>query len=356
MEAARASALSDDDVRVREAAIQALGRLGDRAPLELLVQAADDDDSSVRRAAIRSLGWQGERAPVEPLVQAADDGNSRVRQAAIRALGRLGDHTPLELLVQAANDGNSSVRQAALEAVGQLGDRAPLELLVRAANDGNSSVREAAIQALGWQGERAPVEPLVQALGDGHSRVRQAAIWALGRLGDHTPLELLVQALGDRDSSVRNQALAVLAIAHPTALGQVMNEALLVLRGDAPGIILSPIARSATAELLSAVTDQRRGFLFDGFEPSEKALPAPSTPVASDAILQLLGSYLDDTFWQVRMKAIQALRVFMQQIPDNMIAEFYRLRHDPESRGVREEADDTLVALLSSERGGIEDD
>ena len=204
-------ALGDRDSSVREAAIWALGRQGEHTPLELLVQALGDRNLAVREAAIQAVGRQGERAPLELLVQALGDRDSRVRHAAIWAVGRRGDHAPLELLVQAANDDDVRVRRAAILALGQQGERVPLELLVQAADDYDSSVRHAAIQAVGRLGERAPLEPLVQAADDDDSRVREAAILALGQLGERAPLEPLVQALGDGYAGVRHAAIRALA-------------------------------------------------------------------------------------------------------------------------------------------------
>ncbi len=57
-------AIEDTDVNVRQAAVQALGSLGKRAPVEVLVHVLDDTDVNVRQAAVQALSSLGER--IEP--------------------------------------------------------------------------------------------------------------------------------------------------------------------------------------------------------------------------------------------------------------------------------------------------
>jgi HEAT repeat protein len=82
-------ALGDSDWQVRYAAAQALGQLGERAPIDPLVRALGDSDANVRRAAAQALGQLGERAPIDPLVRALGDSNPDVRQAAAQALQQI---------------------------------------------------------------------------------------------------------------------------------------------------------------------------------------------------------------------------------------------------------------------------
>jgi HEAT repeat protein len=281
-----------------------------------------------------------------------------VRQAALWALGQLGERAPIEALTQALEDSDSGVRRAALWALGRLGERAPIEPLTQAAGDSWSYVRQAAVEALGRLGERAPIEALTQAARDSESDVRRAAIEALGRLGERAPIESLTQATRQREARVRDRALAVLVRTHPEALGPVADEALSVIRGEAPGPILSTIGRSATAELLSTrngIGRTAEGSTFGPIEDTAGAVSSSPRVIGSNTILRLLGSYLHDEFWEVRMTAVLALRNYLRQVPDDMSADLYKLRHDGESRGVRETADDTLIAILSND-GGIEED
>jgi hypothetical protein len=148
------------------------------------VAALQDDHAAVRAAAARALGRLGNRTPVEPLVAALRDSAWPVRTAAALSLGNLRQRTPVEPLVATLNDADESVRAAAVWALGRLGNRTPVEPLVAALRDSAWPVREAAAFSLQALGRRAPVAPLLAAHLDQDSQVREAAGWALeARLG-----------------------------------------------------------------------------------------------------------------------------------------------------------------------------
>src|SRR5215469_11427389 len=107
------AALGSRDWHVRVAAVRALEKLGERAPLEPLVAALNDDDGSVRAAAVHALGAFRERAPLERLVAALDDRAWHVRETAVLTLGKLGKQAPKERLLAALRDTDGSVREAA---------------------------------------------------------------------------------------------------------------------------------------------------------------------------------------------------------------------------------------------------
>src|SRR5262245_61357186 len=95
------AALGSRDWHVRAAAVRALEKLGEQAPLEPLLAALNDEDGSVRAAAVHALGAFRERVPVEQLVAALDDREWHVRETAALTLGRLGKRAPKERLLAA---------------------------------------------------------------------------------------------------------------------------------------------------------------------------------------------------------------------------------------------------------------
>ena len=145
-----------------------------------LVAALKHEASAVRVAAVRALE-QGGASSIEPLVSALHDPAWEVRAAAVWALGKRGEQAPLEALIGALADEDPSVRAAALRTLSLLGDRVPLEPSIRALHDPAWQVREIAALTLGERGEQAPLEPLVAALHDEHTSVREAARMALGQ-------------------------------------------------------------------------------------------------------------------------------------------------------------------------------
>lgn len=91
---ALARALSDDDIKVRGAAAQTLGRHGGKAKAarEALTKAATKGDEKVRVLALQALAALGkEAAPSETaLVSLLIDDLSADRAGAAKALGKLG--------------------------------------------------------------------------------------------------------------------------------------------------------------------------------------------------------------------------------------------------------------------------
>lgn len=107
------AALNDPAWQVRTVAIQSLGALGKRAPLEPLVAALRDEDASVRAAAVRALGSLGKRTPLDSLLAALHDPEWLVREMAAMTLGTQGKRVPVEALVTAVHDENTFVCRAA---------------------------------------------------------------------------------------------------------------------------------------------------------------------------------------------------------------------------------------------------
>lgn len=183
--------LSSPEWPIRAASARAIGRLGERASIELLMTSLDDQSDLVRAVAVQALGTLGERAPVEPLVRALHDSSWRVRAAAVLALGRMGDLVPIDELAALVGDEDESVCIAALQVLGAMGERAPTETLILGLNDQDWAVREAAALALGNWGYRAPLGPLVAALQDKDSSVRAAARRALQQTHPDTSFDII---------------------------------------------------------------------------------------------------------------------------------------------------------------------
>jgi HEAT repeat protein len=255
--------LKNDDeerVRVREEAAKALGRLGDKKAVELLIQALMNKDSRYRiRAAevLDKMGWNAEndtekayyliakgkwddlealgKPAVEPLIIVLKDESRDVRAGAAEALGKIGDKRAIEPLIQTLKNENSigdlekledpdrlpfmqALKEtnkneydhyydragAVAEALGKIGFPAVVPL-IQALNDENGYVRAGAAEALGKIGDKRAIEPLIQALRDDNllrsvrSGVRARAAEALGRIGDKRAVEPLIQVSKNDD-------------------------------------------------------------------------------------------------------------------------------------------------------------
>jgi HEAT repeat protein len=172
------------DVKVREAAGRALGRLGPLTP-----------------AVIPALAEVLEGAP-----PGAGPAAAQAVPVAAQALGRIGTPEAIEALLRALQGHrDAGVKCRVAESLGALLPPAPAAVgpLVGALNDESPAVREAAARALIAIGPGAVAE-LTAALRRGLPEVRRAAAAALGRLAPESgeALDALARALGDRDGPV----------------------------------------------------------------------------------------------------------------------------------------------------------
>ena len=245
---------------VREAAAEALGRIGDGRAVRPLIKALKYSDIRVRAHAAEALAKIGDARAIEPLIQALQDGYTfdgveytcfeyrsdgtfarTVGPIVVRAanvLAKFGT-AAVDPLIQALALRNKHTFDVAAEALGMIGDTRAVEPLIVALMDQDENVRQAAAKALhwlNWQPDRSEigasywitkrqwdkcveigppaVEPLIGTLKNAKDRdVREAAAEALGQIGDSRAVGPLTKALNDRWWSVHSAAA--------TALGKI---------------------------------------------------------------------------------------------------------------------------------------
>ena len=202
--------LKDYDEEVRGRAAEALGYIKDVRGVEPLIAALRDDNGQVRALAAEALSDIRHAGAVAPLIKVLDDQDSRVRRAATHALERIGEPT-VEPLVDALKDEHIDVRDAS-PILAWIGKPA-VEPLIRALEEESPIVRARAALVLGKIGDMQALQQLASTLDDQDKDVRRAGAWALGRIGDAQAFEPLAEALKDEDAGVRLRAV--------WALGQI---------------------------------------------------------------------------------------------------------------------------------------
>ncbi|MDP7590040.1 MAG: HEAT repeat domain-containing protein [Candidatus Poseidoniia archaeon] len=129
----------------------------------------------------------------------------RVREAAAEALGKIGDARAVKPLIKALRDVAFDVRLNAAFALGRIGEPA-IESLIEALEDGNGLDREAAVEALKAMntlsntGDARVVQPLIKLLEDKNRAARQGAAKVLGMIGDVRAVEPLGKVLSHDDT------------------------------------------------------------------------------------------------------------------------------------------------------------
>jgi len=272
--------LTDPEARVRRRAALAVGRVGVREGVPLLVAVLNDADPEVRQMAAFALGLLGDRIARDPLITALGDQSLLVQGSAARALGLIGDPAAaqaiggaLAQLVQAgvlselpgdADDPAPDTRAYAfrlgvealvrlkaydplaavvLDATGQpratwwpiafafqrLEDKRALGALLTLARAPSAYTRAFAAKGLGALKDRAATPILLTLLTSGDSGVQVEAIRAVGRIGDPAaapPLLKLAQGGGSTPASARLEAVTALGGVHAPGVVEALSDML----------------------------------------------------------------------------------------------------------------------------------
>lgn len=176
--------LKDENRTIREAAVKALGELGDARAVDPLIEVLKgDSDSGIRESAAISLGMIKDERALVPLLEALQGEDEHARSGAANGLGWLGDPRSVDALNQALQDEFYEVRGLAAMSLGFIKDPSSVDPLIDALKDDRFEVRINAVVALGEIGDKKAIDPLVSALQDENEAVRAAAKGALQNLG-----------------------------------------------------------------------------------------------------------------------------------------------------------------------------
>jgi len=174
-------ALGNKDTRSQ--ARMVLGKIGNAA-LDSLITALKHKNEDVRAASASALGEIGNNRAVKPLIVATKDKSEDVRAKASIALGKIGDTRAFEHLTGLLNDESDFVRTHTIGALGDLGNPRSAKLLIPAFQSEDKFIRLSAARALGQIGDEIAIEPLEDMLSeDDEWDVRKAAAESLKKLG-----------------------------------------------------------------------------------------------------------------------------------------------------------------------------
>ncbi|MEO2013014.1 MAG: HEAT repeat domain-containing protein [Fuerstiella sp.] len=196
----------------------------DLSPLEQVLESAGSTDKETRRQAVVALGqrFQKNKLTLPVLLSALKDADLRVRDAAVEALGAT--DAPGAIVVQplldTIRDAESIRSEVDVFIVDSLQRSITMQLvnygseavspLAAALSDKDAIVRKLAVMSLAQLGESAvpAVAALTEAATDPETEVRERAIYALGRIGPKaiSAVAALKSALDDESDFVRQSA------------------------------------------------------------------------------------------------------------------------------------------------------
>lgn len=268
-----------------------------------LVEAIADPHPAVRSRAALTLGRCGDAAAAEPLLDLlARDPAAEVREAAAQSLGLLAAQMAVPGLRAALDDPSASVRAASAAALGSLGwsPRDPVETAAFLAATGQWS-------RLGGLGPTG-IGRLVSALGDDFYGVRRGAAGALLALGV-VARPALERARAGENTVVRDEAAALLARMGPGPAG-IVEEPAPVEPGPAAAAVPVPAPPPPPLppiEHAGAPFAYLVGQLFAADPPARSAAASALADLPPDRALPALGGALLDADPAVRRAAVVAL-------------------------------------------------
>jgi HEAT repeat protein len=239
---------SDDDERVRCAAVEHLSFFDRERNSAVLLQALRNDTPRVRAAAAKSLANTDRDTVVTWLRDALNDDDSWVRYFAARSLGQHRNGESVELLAWLAQtDKWSHVRIAALDALGNIGGERAVEVAVQLVKNENTDLARAALAVLGNAPGGGALSVLIESSRSVNADIRLGAVAALAEQRGPEVVEHLHRlAATDPDSAVVHKAIAGLSkLATPDAVAGLV------------GLLAAPTRRDAAIAAIADLEEEK---------------------------------------------------------------------------------------------------
>jgi cyclophilin family peptidyl-prolyl cis-trans isomerase/HEAT repeat protein len=219
--------VKDPDRNVRETAAFALGKIGDAAGIEPLMQLAHDTDPAVAAEAMEALSKMAAQVTLARYAEfTGESWPEGVRTRALRFLFRFNSDDAGTIAAKALDSNVNSIREAAAYALARRAyapARAQLEILLA---DKDPDIRAYAASALGRIGDKQSIGPLIASSHDAHPWVRTNSLVAMTRIVAKEPSALdrpqiaqdalrIIDLTDDPDAGTRASAIDVLGLYAP---------------------------------------------------------------------------------------------------------------------------------------------
>lgn len=179
-----------------------------------------------RKAALERAGKSENWGLLPQVVEAASDHHPAVREAAILALGKLGDDRALPVLHNLILKESGKSQYAAIGAIAQLSNTQSLPFLNPLVHSEDKDTRRYTARALGWIASPKKIEALSILARDSQDTVRTEVLLALGRSDAKITGPLLVQLLTDDLVFLRSESARLLGSTPLALAAEPLTEAL----------------------------------------------------------------------------------------------------------------------------------
>jgi HEAT repeat protein len=189
------------DKEARQAAIMALGRIGDEKAADALLPLLGDDDVAV--ICCGAIAKIGSRKAFDDLLKLLGHDNPSIRRAAIAALNSISHPDMEKRLILLFSDKNPHIRESAVKIAGYFGYAGCKTFVHKLCSDIDINVRIAAIENLPAYEDERLYSALQCLFPDEDSRIRAAVVRAFGQIESKQSFNILTRALDDTEQWVR---------------------------------------------------------------------------------------------------------------------------------------------------------
>jgi serine/threonine-protein kinase len=313
--AALESQLGDSNKLIRQAALNAIGKMNARPNIEVLTKLLCDPDIDVQNKAVDIIIRVNHPDTVKNLVTALKDESEYTRRAAVEVLNEIGDARAIKDLLEVLGDDDWWVRARATDALAKIGGPKVVSAVLELINDKDEEIRRAAIEILNSTKDERAVKTLIGATLDSDWWVRERAADALAAIGDTRALPALTKML---QGDARSMPSAIRGIAKLGGSAEVKTLQEMLLRPE----------REVQIEAITALTrlaDANNGM--DVRERIAKLVNSPDKTVKM-AVANAIKA-LDERFSPSQIQAAAKAERFTEPdhtmlVDDEQIAEIVR--------------------------------
>lgn len=207
------------DVSVREAALKALGQLGDASIVMLLAERAGAAKGAEQKAACESLYRLRGEGINEAIIGGIDKAEPKPKVELITSLGRRNVYAGVKTLLKTANDADRKVRIESLKVLAAIARPEELpalvDLLINVKSSSDRTEAEKTVAAVAHKIEernRQAAAVLARLPSVKDVKSRSSLLSALGRIGDNSALTVLRKELGGKELDLRTAAIRALSM------------------------------------------------------------------------------------------------------------------------------------------------
>lgn len=262
--------------KVRQEIALALGNMGDKGALPLLVAALRDpsNDDSIRSAALTGLETIGGKPAVEALIEALVNKRGNLKDEAqirmIAALGRFKAKEAIPVIADRLYHFNPSIRAAAAEALGKMGDaKLAAPRLRTSLKDQSAEVRKVTLTSLAALKDAESIPAMIELANA--EPTRYEATLALASVPDVRALQVYLRGVADKSPDLRK--------ASSLAIGSIRDKAEPVLEQLASRRELPPATLPELRKIYNRLQPVEAWHVMGPFPFNDRPPTRPNSPV-----------------------------------------------------------------------------